>query len=105
MAKKIKEVPPSKIEFETFRKLIGYSLYDLEQKEPSCFNGDVRVRKYKVTIELIDEPKEVLYERLLNLWETCDNYRHKDPLRAEANKLGFELPEGSFRKREKREKK
>ena len=59
---------------------------------PSSFNGEVSIRKYRVTVELLDEPKEVLAERLLGLWRHCDNHHHVDPLRAEARKLGIELP-------------
>ena len=53
-----------KIEFETFRDLKNsYTLNQLRREEPSNVNF-LDYRKYKVTIELIDEPKEVLIERL-----------------------------------------
>lgn len=60
-------------------------------REPYVFNGIVGIRKWKVTAELIEEPKEVLIERLQKLWRECTNLHHMQPLRAEAAKLGIEL--------------
>ena len=48
---------PTHIEFETFRKVDAYARSQMEVPHPSCWNGDVRVRRYRVTIELIDEPE------------------------------------------------
>lgn len=38
---------------ETFRKVGDYCLEKLTLKEPSCFNGEVLVNKYRITIEEI----------------------------------------------------
>lgn len=76
---------------ETFRDPRGYWLRLLEQKEPSSFNGDVQVRKYRVTVELIDEPDEVIRERIQKLWDECENHHHWQPLKNEAKKYGLEL--------------
>lgn len=80
-----------KIQFETFRALGTYEQIQMTQKEPSSFNGWIRIRKYRVTVEPIDEPKDVLQERLQALWDNCDNHHHCSPIRAEAKKLGYEL--------------
>lgn len=79
---------------ETFKKLSSYWLSQITEKEPSCFNGMVMIEKYKITIEKIEEPKEVYQKRLQKLWSECDNHHHWRPLKDKANKLGIEL-EGS----------
>ena len=53
--------------FETYRPIEQYAINNIKQDYPSCFNGMVRVKRYKVTIEGIEEPKEVLCERLEKL--------------------------------------
>jgi hypothetical protein len=84
-------VEETKLEFETFRKINSYNLSQWEQKEPDCFNGVVSVHRYRVTVELIEEPKEVIIERLKTLWRNTDNYHHYRPLQDAAKKLGFQL--------------
>ena len=84
----------SKIEFETFRDIGSYEISNLTSKVPSSFNGYVRVRKYKITIELIEEPIEVIQERLSKLWHECDNCHQRQPLQATALKYGLELNNG-----------
>lgn len=89
----------TRIEFETFR----YSPCDQMRKEtPDCFNGRVEVKKFRVIIEPIDEPKEVVFERIKKLWRECDNMHHFGPLRKAAEELGFTLDSrelGTERKR------
>lgn len=91
----------STICFETFRKIGAYEESNLRQKDASCFNGMVNIRKYRVTIEPIEEPKEILAERLQKLWDECDNYRHWTPLHKAAKEIGYELKGslGSLRKK------
>jgi len=79
------------IVFDTFNSFVTNSMQRYESKEPSCFNGIVDVIKYKVTIEIVPEPDEVIRERLLKLWRMCDNHHHWEPLRAAADKVGLEL--------------
>ena len=38
------------------------------RKEPDCFNGMVMVKKFKITVEEIKEPEEVILERLEKLY-------------------------------------
>lgn len=77
--------------FETFRKFETYHQNDWTSDVPTCLNGWVRVRRYRITVELIEEPIEVIHERLKKLWRESDNYHHHTPLRAEAKKYGLEL--------------
>lgn len=58
---------------------------------PYCINGEVSLRRYRVTAELIEEPREVLIERLQKLWRECDNHHHWGPLKNAAGKLGITL--------------
>jgi hypothetical protein len=78
-------------EIETFRDPRGYSLLQLVQKSPSCFNGIVSVYRWRVTVELIEEPVEVITERLEKLFRKADNSYHFEPLRKEARNLGYKF--------------
>ena len=77
--------------FETYRPIEQYAINNIKQDYPSCFNGMVRVKRYKVTIEEIEEPKEVLCERLEKLWCESDNYHDYEPLVEAAKQLGYEF--------------
>ena len=81
----------SEASIETFRDPRGYWLSQMKQSEPSSFNGRVEVRKFRVTVELIDEPEEVIRTRIQKLWDECDNHHHWQPLKKEAEKYGLEL--------------
>lgn len=83
---------------ETFRRPGQWELRTLTLAEPSCWNGDVAVERYRVTIEKIEEPKEVIAERLRKLWRECDNHHHHYPLRAVAERLDIELELREFGK-------
>lgn len=76
---------------ETFRPLEGYATNNLKQNEPSCFNSMVRVKKYRITIEEIDEPVEVIQKRLKKLIDENDNHHNLSSLRALAKEYGVEL--------------
>ena len=88
------------IVIETFRDPT-WALGNLRQTEPSAFNAIVDFRKWRITAEIMDEPVEVLRERLQSLWDHCDNHHHWKPLRASAKTVGLELafPAGSKRKK------
>lgn len=93
-----KHVPMETIVAEVFR--LPWSLRsDLrDSQEPSSFNGTVEVRRYRVTVEEIPEPDDVIAARLTKLWEECANHHHWRPLRHEAAKIGLELPMETFGK-------
>jgi hypothetical protein len=101
MAKTKSKDDNSTICFETFKKIGAYEQSILEKKDATCFNGEVNIHKYKVTVEPIEEPKEVLAERLQKLWDECDNYHHWTPLEEAAKEIGYELKgsSGSLRKK------
>jgi len=88
--------------FETFRKPGAYAESQLKDSEPSCFNGGVSVRRYRVTFEEIEEPKDALIQRLRKLWAECDNHHHWGPLQAEAAKLGITLSHDDIKPRKRK---
>lgn len=81
---------PTKGEIVTYR-YPERAVLDLRQEEPSCFNGEVRFRKYRVTFERVDEPHEVLAARIQTLWDTTTNHHHTDSLRNAAASIGYKL--------------
>ena len=64
---------------------------NLIENEPTCFNGDVRVLRYKVTVELIEETDEVIRARIQKMLDECDNHHHHGPLRVMDKKYDLEL--------------
>ena len=88
--KKKNEIPQTR-SFETFLELSDYAIETLTKVEPYCINGKVRIRKYKVTIELVEEPCEVLGARLQHLWDTTNNPHHWGDLKAKAQEIGYEI--------------
>jgi hypothetical protein len=75
---------------ETFRNPLIW-LRDTVQNEPTAFNGEVRVKKYRITVEEISEPIEIIQERLQQLWDDCDNFHHWTPLKRAAEVIGYTL--------------
>ena len=56
---------------------------------PSCVNS-ITTRRYRVTVELIDEPIEVLRERLTTLWLTSERNSHSwEGFKTAAAELGM----------------
>ena len=80
----------AKRSFETFRQIGSFEESNLKSDYPSAFNGIVRVQKYRITIEPVKEPIEVLRARVQKLWDECDNHHHRDPLQSMAKELGME---------------
>ena len=84
---------PFPIVVETFQSP-DYELRSLASgvhREPSAFNGTVRVHRYRITAERIDEPADVIHERIRKLWRECDNYRMRTPLEMAAKHAGITL--------------
>jgi hypothetical protein len=77
--------------FETFRDIGQFELRQLTQEQPSCFNGMVRVEKYRVTVEKVQEPVEAIRARLQKMWDECDNHHHREPLARAGLKYGLDL--------------
>lgn len=84
--------------YETFSKPSSWQLHI--QKEPHCFNGVVDIRMYRITIEVIDEPLEVITDRLEKLHLECDNWHHWSALDEQAKKYNytFKGKRGSLKK-------
>ena len=84
---------PYRIEMETMRqpwasaREISVSML----ASPDAFNGCVHVRKYKVTVEMIDEPIEVIQARIQELWDNCTSHQLWEPLKHMAARYGMEL--------------
>ena len=66
-------------------------LSDMTQDSPSCFNGMIRIKKYRVTIEEIEESDEVMAQRLQDLWEHSRSWHDGADIQKEAKKRGVEL--------------
>lgn len=86
---------------ETFRDPRGWTIQNMEQKEPSCFNGCASVYRWRVTVEKIVEPVEVIQDRLENLYRESGNYHDYDALMRVAKSIGYTFT-GKFRQDEKR---
>lgn len=84
------------VSLETFKEIGSYELSNMKKDEPSCFNGNVCITKYRVRIELIDEPMEVYHQRLTKLWRECNNHHHSEPIRKSALALGLELNSADY---------
>jgi len=76
-----------KVEFETYLEFDNYYIKSLTINKPSAINT-VGFRKYKVTIELIEETTEVLILRLIELKNNTKNYNEIDKINIELKKLG-----------------
>lgn len=83
--------PVTKYEFDTFRGFNSWEERQLSQESPSCLNGTVRFRKWRISAEIVDEPVEVLAERIQSLWDYSNNYHDTEPLRQAAASIGYEL--------------
>ena len=90
------------IVFETYRQIGDWEVKTLKQDEPTCFNGIINYRRYRVTVELIEEPQATLIDRVKKLIRECDNHHHYRPLAVVARHLGFEIGFGEFGKNRKR---
>jgi hypothetical protein len=76
----------TKIEFETFREIGSYEISNLTRKEPSSINS-LSYKKYKVTIQLIEEDNEVYISRLRELMAKQIGYTRQQRINEEINKL------------------
>ena len=79
------------IEFETFREIGNYEVSNLKQSNPSSFNGHVRIHKFKVTVELIEESEEVYKERIQHLWDHCESRYQTLAIEQKARELNYTL--------------
>lgn len=73
--------------YDSFREPWGMSM-NLTHA-PFAFNGAVGVRKYRITVEMVEEPMAVIHERLEQLWLVCDNHHNWGALETAAEKYGY----------------
>ena len=79
------------IEFETYQPS---TIRPNSISSPRVFNGFCLIRKFRVTVEEVEENEEVLRERLRDLWNRRSELRlgHSDNINAmmkEAKRLGI----------------
>jgi hypothetical protein len=98
VAKRGKTKTPGPVEiwpkvFETFA--LPYSLLsDVTHRtyeQPSVCNGDVRVTRYRITVEKVEEPIEIIADRLRQLWRQSNHHHEWWPLKEAAKKHGITL--------------
>lgn len=59
---------------------------------PRVSNGSVDVYRYRVTVERIEEPREVVLGRMVDLWRNTTNHHHHTALAGEARRrFGVDL--------------
>lgn len=75
-----------KIEFETFREFGKYDVSQMKWDDPSSINF-LSYKRYKVVIEEIEEPIEILIERLENMLTNTDCYKKQSMIRNEIERL------------------
>lgn len=68
----------------------GWSVDRAGNREPSFVNS-LSLRRFRVTVELIDEPVEVLRDRFITLWRSKErNYHHWDVAKRATAELGLD---------------
>lgn len=65
-------------------------------REPEAFNQRVRVRRFRTTVELVEEPREVIAERIRKLWRENSNHHDREALMAAAAEYGVKLEPGEW---------
>jgi len=75
-----------KTEFETYKTISGYDISNLKREEPNSVNF-LSYRRTKITVELIDEPKEVLISRLEYLLSETKGFTSRQRIIDEIKKL------------------
>lgn len=95
-AKRARPTPPPYPRVYEMYDDFKFGLENSRQRSPLVGNGSVSIRRYRITVELIDESKEVLAERLRMLWRGTTNGYDQDTLLREAKRLGVELDPFGF---------
>lgn len=86
-SKKTAAPPPFPFVIETFHEMGWYEKNQLVTPSPSVGNGAARVRRYRVTVELIDELDDVILERILALYDRpAVTFHDRETLRAYARR-------------------
>ena len=76
-----------KIEFETYRDLTNaYSISGMKSDKPTAINF-LSYKKFKVTIEEVEEPKAVLINRLKTLLKETTGFSQQNRIKNEIKRL------------------
>lgn len=68
------------------------SRYAHVEDHPRVFNGQLSLRRFRITVEVINEPIDVLRDRLRKLWrESEPNIHARSIMHEAARELGIEL--------------
>lgn len=60
--------------------------------EPCAWNGVARVYRFRVTVERVEEPAEVVLARMVALYRATENSHERETLRSEAHRrFGVDL--------------
>lgn len=71
---------------------VATSRYVHVEDQPRVFNGELSLRKFRITVEVINEPIDVLRDRLRKLWRESEPNIHARPVMHQAaRELGIEL--------------
>jgi hypothetical protein len=76
---------------ETYKNPVYWMPTDITEGHPTCIEGVVNIRKYRVTCHIIDEPKAVLCARLQDLWGKASSTQDIEYLKFEADLLDYQL--------------
>lgn len=106
MTRSARPKPPLATHTPPTRTIEGYGTPRVDlPSAPYCFNGAAHVFRYRVTIERVEEPAEVLRARIQELCETSDNSHDMPALRAVAAEAGVEIAPAQWGKRRARKEK
>lgn len=73
-------------------KTIAGSRHMTVEDHPRVFNGEIALRRFRITVEVVNEPIDVLRDRLRALWrESEPNIHTRQIFRKAANELGIDL--------------
>lgn len=78
-------------EIEVFGLPSDAALSYLGEQVPTIFNGKVNVKRYRITIQEVEEPNDVLKERLQQLLDKGGHVSNTKAIQEEAKRLGIEL--------------
>lgn len=95
-AKPVKPTPPQyplvHVGFDDFRFELDRALLSGSM----VGNFGVKFRRYRITVEVIDEPVDVLKARLVKLWRGTSNHHDRPKLVAAAKTIGVALDPEEF---------
>ena len=81
------------VQFETYHQFGVWEVSQLQRTEPSAFNGKVCVRRYRVTVEEVGEPVDIIRRRIQELCWNCGNHRDSIALQKVARDYGMDSSE------------